>query len=75
MSTSPVLTLTVVKRTATSMTLTLFAESLGGRPAGSLHRKAVPAAATGSVQFVDGTTVIATVAHQWRHRDPSPPPR
>jgi hypothetical protein len=61
-STSPVLTLTIVKRTATSMTLTSSPNPSVTGQAVAFTAKVSPAAATGSVQFVDGTTVIGTGA-------------
>ena len=60
MSTSPILTLTIARRTATSMTLTPSPNpSAVGQPVVFTARLS-PSAATGSVLFVDGTTVIAT---------------
>ena len=61
-STSAPLTLTIVKRTATSMTLTSSPNPSAAGQAVTFTAKVTPSAATGSVLFVDGTTVIATVA-------------
>ena len=62
MSTSAALTLTIVKRTASSMTLTSSPNPSAAGQAVIFTAKLSPAAATGSVLFVDGTTVIGTAA-------------
>ena len=59
-STSAPLTLTIVKRTATSMTLTSTPNPSAAGQSVTFTAKLSPAAATGSVLFVDGTTVIGT---------------
>ena len=67
MSTSAVLTLTIVKRTATTMTLASFAESLRAGPGGYLHRTAVAGRGHRQRSVRRWFNHHRHVAHQCRH--------